>query len=238
MDIDVKDPKVIRWLLAVLVILILVPVYFFTSVMPMTWQARRAEISQLEARHQQLSRDLEKARLLVRNLARVEKEYQILHEQWAVAQMLLPQENEIPALLRKVTAAGSQSGVEFQLFRPQPRVPREFYADNPVEVKIRGGYHQTGVFLSRLANLNRIVNVSDLKLKGIDKQDDQPWTVETAMTLTAYTLEGAGGTSAAGEGKAEGNKLASAPTGSVAGTDQRTKDAAVKAAAGSGAGGR
>lgn len=191
MDIDLKDPKVTRWLLAVLVILVLVPVFFFTSVLPWTWQARRAEIGKLEQRHQELSRDLEKARLLVRNLARVEKEYEILHEQWSVAQMLLPQKNEMPSLLRKVTAAGQQSGVEFQLFKPRPPVPREFYADNPIEVRIQGGYHQTGVFLSRLANLNRIVNVSDLKLKGNEKQEDQPYTVETSLILTAYTLENA-----------------------------------------------
>ncbi len=240
MDIDVRDPKVIRWLLAVLVILILVPAYFFTSVVPFTWQARHAEIAKLDARHQELSRDLEKARLLVRNLARVEKEYQILHEQWSVAQMLLPQKNEIPVLLRKVTAAGSQSGVDFQLFRPQPPVPREFYAENPVEVKIQAGYHQTGVFLSRLANLNRIVNVSNLKLKGLDKQEDQPFTVETSMILTAYTLEGAapvGEAADAGE-----KKLASATTapaqGASEGTGARAKDEAVKAAAGASAGGR
>ncbi|MHB8079350.1 MAG: type IV pilus inner membrane component PilO, partial [Candidatus Krumholzibacteriia bacterium] len=192
MDIDVKDPKVVRWLLAVLVILVLVPVYFFTTVLPVTYKARRAEIAKLDARHQELGRDLEKARLLVRNLARVEKEYEILHEQWSVAQMLLPQKNEMPALLRKVTAAGSQSGVEFQLFKPGAPVAREFYAENPVEVKVQGGYHQFGIFLSRLANLNRIVNVGNLKLKGLDKQDEQPYAVEATMTISAYTLEGAG----------------------------------------------
>ncbi len=197
MDIDVKDPKVIRWLLAALAILVLVPVYFFTTALPVTYPARQAEIAKLEARHQELSRDLEKARLLVKNLDRVEKEYQILHEQWQVAQMLLPQTNEMPALLRKVTAAGQQSGVEFQLFKPKPPIPREFYAENPVEVKVQGGFHQTGVFLSRLANLNRIVNVSDLKLKGLDKQDEQPFTVEASMTLTAYTQQSGGAPTAA-----------------------------------------
>jgi type IV pilus assembly protein PilO len=155
---------------------------------PFTYPAKKAEIAQLDARHQELSQDLEKARLLVRNLERVEREYEILHQQWDVAQTLLPERNEMPDLLRKVTAAGQQSGVEFELFKPRPPLPRGFYADNPIEVRVRSGYHQTGVFLSRLANLNRIVNVSDLKMKGLDRQDEQPFTVETSMTLTAYTL--------------------------------------------------
>jgi type IV pilus assembly protein PilO len=250
MDFDVKDPKVVRWLLAVLVILVVVPVYFFTTVLPVTYKARHAEIAKLEARHQELGRDLEKARLLVRNLARVEKEYQILHEQWTVAQMLLPQKNEMPALLRKVTAAGSQSGVEFQLFKPGAPVAREFYAENPVEVKVQGGYHQFGIFLSRLANLNRIVNVGNLKLKGIDKQDEQPYSVEASMTISAYTLEGAAVPAPVDQG--DGSKkltqtnesgedntpAATGGAGPAKTTVTRARDAAAKASAGAGAGGR
>ncbi len=102
----------------------------------------------------------------MRNLERVEQEYAILREQWEVAQTLLPEQNEMPNLLRKVTAAGQQSGIEFELFRPSTPVNQGFYQDNPIEVSIKGGYHQTAVFLSRLANLNRIVNVSDLKVEG------------------------------------------------------------------------
>ena len=115
-----------------------------------------------------------------------------------MAQTLLPEQNEMPNLLRKVTAAGQQSGVEFELFRPTNPVSQGFYSDNPVEVRIQGGYHQTAVFLSRLANLNRIVNVSSLKLQGIAEQDDTPYTVKTDMILTAYTL---GAPAAAGRGR-------------------------------------
>jgi Tfp pilus assembly protein PilO len=93
----------------------------------------------------------------------------------------------MPDLLRKVTAAGQQSGVEFQLFKPQAPVNQGFYSDNPIEVRIKGGFHQTGVFLSRLANLNRIVNVSDMNMDGVGNQDETPFTVETEMILTAYT---------------------------------------------------
>jgi type IV pilus assembly protein PilO len=188
MDIDVKDPKFLRWAAAVLVVVVVLPVFFMSASYPFTWAARKQKIAGLETRHEQLSRDLEKARLLVRNLERVEQEYAVLREQWKVAQTLLPEENQMPNLLRKVTAAGEQSGVEFQLFKPQTPVSQGFYSDNPVQVRIEGGYHQTAVFLSRLANLNRIVNVSNLRQEGIDDQSDTPYTLETEMTLTAYTL--------------------------------------------------
>jgi len=202
MDIDVKDPKLLRWVAAVVVVAVLVPMYFLTDTYSFTYKARSAQISELDARHQQLSRDLERARLLVRNLEKVEQEYAILHDQWQVAQSLLPEQNQMPDLLRKVTAAGQQSGIEFQLFKPKPPVNQGFYSDNPIEVRIQGGYHQTGVFLSRLANLNRIVNVSDLSMEELKNQDETPFTVETAMVLTAYTQ----GPSAPVEGPDTGNK--------------------------------
>lgn len=191
MDIDYKDPKFLRWVGAILLVVVVVPMYFMSASYPFTWAARKGQITELDARHQQLARDLEKARLLVANLERVEQEYAILREQWEVAQTLLPEQNEMPNLLRKVTAAGQQSGVEFELFRPTATVNQGFYQDNPIEVRVQGGYHQTAIFLSRLANLNRIVNVSGLKLQGIADQDKTPYTLKTDMILTAYTL-GAG----------------------------------------------
>jgi len=189
MDIDVKDPKVVRWLIAGLLVVLMVPVYFMTDFFPFTYKARQADYLVLETRHNELSRDLEKARLLVRNLDRVEREYDILRQQWVIAQTLLPEENEMPELLRKVTAAGEQSGVQFELFRPQSPMNQGFYSSNPIEVKVAAGYHQTGVFLSRLANLNRIVNVTGLKMSGMTLDEkNRVLTVETSMTLTAYTL--------------------------------------------------
>ncbi len=187
MDINVKDPKLLRWVGAVLLVAVVVPMYFMSASYPFTHASRTKTIAELDAHHQKLAGDLERARLLVRNLERVEQEYAILNKQWKVAQALLPEQNEMPDLLRKVTAAGQQSGIEFELFRPQAPVNQGFYSDNPVEVRIAGGYHQTGVFLSRLANLNRIVNVTNLNMEGIEDQSDGPQTIITELMITAYT---------------------------------------------------
>lgn len=218
MDIDVKDPKLIRWAVAILVVAVALPMYFMSTMYPFTFASGKAEVAKLDAKHQALSRDLEKARLLVRNLERVEKEYAILHQQWEVAQALLPEQNQMPNLLRKVTAAGQQSGVEFTLFRPQNPLSKGFYSDNPVEVRVEGGYHQTGVFLSRLANLNRIVNVSNLKVQGMGEKNESPFTVKTDLILTAYTLDSAGPAGLPEKGTANGEiqakaKVAQAGTG-------------------------
>ncbi len=233
-------------------ILVLVPVYFFTTVLPVTYKARHAEIAKLEARHQELGRDLEKARLLVRNLARVEKEYQILHEQWTVAQMLLPQKNEMPALLRKVTAAGSQSGVEFQLFKPGA-------AGGPGILRREPGRSEGAGGLSPVRHLPEPAGEpqSHRQRRQSETQGDRQagrtsrTSVEASMTISAYTLEGAA--VAEPDDQGDGNKKADADERIRRGQDARprtggegqpkttvtrARDAAAKASAGAGAGGR
>jgi type IV pilus assembly protein PilO len=192
---DFKDPQVQKTVVLVIFLAIVSYVYFFTQFMPFFFQPRKARIEALTMDYEKISADLEKARKTVGNLEKLEQEYERLHEKWTAAQSLLPQEKEVAELLRKVTRAGNQAGVDFMLFQPGPPINKEFIAENPVRVKIRGQYHQLGVFLSKVANLDRIINVSDIRITPVEKaqgpKDNKAtrnYTIEAEMTMTAYTL--------------------------------------------------
>jgi type IV pilus assembly protein PilO len=193
---NLKDPKVQKIMLGVMSVVILSYVYFGTSFIPINYPVRKAKIEALEKEYTKLNAELEKARKMVGNLARLEAEYERLHDQWLSAQELLPEAKEMPELLRQVTTAGNKAGVEFALFEPLPPAPKEFFAEHPVKIRVRGSYHQVGIFLSRLANLQRIVNVSRLELispaaaKGGKGQVGSMRTVQAEFTLSAYTLLG------------------------------------------------
>jgi type IV pilus assembly protein PilO len=191
---DFKDPQIQRTIVLVIFLAIIAYVFFFTQFMPFFYQPRKARINVLTADYEKISADLEKARKTVGNLAKLEEEYERLHEKWIAAQSLLPQEKEVAELLRKVTRAGNQSGIDFLLFEPQQQIRKEFIAENPVKVRVRGQYHQLGIFLSKVANLERIVNVSDIRIspvemkKGAKEKVVKNYTIEAEMTMTAYTL--------------------------------------------------
>lgn len=174
--------------------------YFGTTLFPFCYQVKKTQIAQLEQEYGKLSADLEKARQMINKLAQLEAEYERLHEQWLSAQELLPEEEEMPELLRQVTTAGSRAGIEFMLFQPSPAVVKQDYKEHPVKVRVRGGYHQLGVFLSRLANMERIVNVTNLDVKSAAKSGrnassnkDDRHTVVAEFTLSAHTLIPGGG---------------------------------------------
>ena len=190
---DFKDPKVQKALIVGILLVIIGYVYFFTSFMPFFFQPQKARVNTLDVEYDKISAELEKARKTVNSLARLEEEYERLHEKWIAAQSLLPQKTEVAKLLRRVTRAGSQSGIQFELFEPQLAVTQEFITENPVKVKIRGEYHEVGVFLSKVANLDRIITVTGLSVKPYkDKNNTGGWTVEAEMTMTAFTMNESG----------------------------------------------
>jgi len=199
---DFKDPQVQKGIIVGILCIIAGYVYFFTSFLPFFNHPMHAKIESLSSEYEKMSAELEKARKTVGNLAKLEAEYNRLHDKWVAAQGLLPKDKEVADLLRKVTRIGSQAGIDFLLFEPQVPIPREFITENPVKVKVRGEYHQLGIFLSKVANLDRIVNVSNLMIKPEDargggNQDRavRNYTIEAELTLTAYTLVEGGETS-------------------------------------------
>jgi len=197
---DFKDPQVQKGIIVGVLCVIIGYVYFFTSFLPFFNHPMRAKSESLSSEYEKMSAELEKARKTVGNLTKLEAEYNRLHDKWVAAQGLLPKDKEVADLLRKVTRIGSQAGIDFELFEPQPPLQKEFITENPVKVKVRGEYHQLGIFLSKVANLERIVNVSDLTVKQVDAKGGQDrivrtYTIEAEMTLTAYTLVEGGETS-------------------------------------------
>ena len=93
----------------------------------------------------------------------------------------LPSKTEIAELLVDVSRVGLDSGLEFELFKPGNEVPRDFYAEFPINLRVRGSYHELGNFVSGVAALPRIVTIHDLSMKKGGKDD------ELVMTATANT---------------------------------------------------
>ncbi len=186
---DFRDQKTQRLLLVGIGAAAILYLYFFSTFIPFGHRAVAAERAELEQSYQQLSTDLSKARQTLNNLAEVERQYQILNRRWDVASKLLPEDKEVAELLRRVTLVGQQSGVEFLQFKPRAQVAGDVYNENPVDVQVVGGYHQVGAFLAEVANLERIVNVSNLNLvANPDADAPSGQTVEARFVATAYSL--------------------------------------------------
>jgi len=187
MAIDLKDPKTQKMVLVGAGIVALVYFFVFATYIPFNYRARAAEIARLKGEYTQKMNELTKAQQLVNRLPELKKEFELLNQRWQVAQELLPSQKEVASLLRKVTIAGQEAGIHFLLFKPGDPKPSTYFTENPVTVSVTGGFHRAGTFLSEIADLSRLVNVSQLKIKQFDKGDLDE-TVQADFIATAYTL--------------------------------------------------
>jgi len=184
---DFKDPKTQKLVLMGVGVGILVYFYVIADYVPFNYPAQSKKIAALKTDYTQKMSELTKAQQLVNRLPELKKEFELLNQRWTVAQELLPSQKEVASLLRKVTIAGQESGVHFTLFKPGDPKPSTYFTENPVQVTVTGGFHRAGAFLGEISDLSRLVNVSQLKMKGFDKGDLDE-TVQADFVATAYTL--------------------------------------------------
>jgi len=97
----------------------------------------------------------------------------------------LPGKTEVAELLVDVSHVGIQSGLEFELFKPEAEKPKDFYAELPIGLRVLGNYHEFGNFASGIAALPRIVTLHDLTISA-NKKEDSP-NNELTMSATAKT---------------------------------------------------
>ncbi|MES2129682.1 MAG: type 4a pilus biogenesis protein PilO [Pseudomonadota bacterium] len=79
-------------------------------------------------------------------------------------QKQLPSKAEMAALLSDINQAGAGRGLQFELFKPRQVVVRDYYAELPIDIRITGPYHDIGAFAGDMANLSRIVTLTDIAL--------------------------------------------------------------------------
>lgn len=98
------------------------------------------------------------------NLEAYEQQLEEMRESFGAMLRQLPNQTEVADLLIDVSQTGLASGLEFELFQPRPEVPREFYAELPISIRVIGGYHEFGEFISGVAALPRIVTIHDVNI--------------------------------------------------------------------------
>ncbi len=191
---SLRDPKTLRPLITGLLGAGAIYGFFFTPYLPVNYSVAAGRIKELKSDYEKKSSDLARARQSVADLPRFQAEFATLHERYEIAADLLPTEKEMPGVLRRLTLAGQQCGIQFESFRPDPEVRREHYTEVPIQLKVVGGYHQVGQFLAEVANMSRIMRVSNLQVLTNTKGDEDQ-TTAAGLVITVYTLnpEGAAG---------------------------------------------
>ena len=151
------------------------------------------ELDILRAKEQELIVVFTEKQGKVVNLEEYKKQLEEMRE--LLRQMIrqLPSKTEMPDLLIDISQTALSAGIDNELFEPGPEVAKEFYAEKPITLRMKGSYHQFGAFVSGVASLPRVVilTMHDVSLTPSDKGPAiQPGRPAAAPPLGVLVLEG------------------------------------------------
>ena len=149
------------------------------------YKPQMEKIENLEKQVNVAKEELNKARKAALDLPKYQKEFDDTQKVFDEMAVLLPKSQEIPNLLRNISDLGKIAGLDFLTFTPGPEVPKDFYAEIPIEITIKGPYHNMGSFLDKVSKLERIVTVNNITMDK-PEQDKTEMLLNSSCRLLTY----------------------------------------------------
>ena len=170
-------------------ILVLVLVLEAAALVWFLYLPRHNELSALRAQHAQLQAEVDEKTRIANNLPKLKKEYDDLTAELERALTELPNSKEIPSLLTSITSLGKSAGLDFLTFKPRPEAPKDFYAEVPVDIVVSGSYFSVANFFAAVANLPRIVNITNVDFVEVKNINNRMMTKVNCLATTFRFLD-------------------------------------------------
>ncbi len=172
--------------IALLVLVFLLPLVLFYFLF---FRQQEARLQQLRQQRISLQSAISQAKRKTDQLPRFRQEIEETRKKFEELSVVLPKKQEIPSLLRSISDLGKNAGLEFLSFKPGKEIPQEFYAEIPLDIAIRGPYHNMGFFLDQVSKLDRLVTVNNIKM-GAPVNEKGEILLNSTCRLVTYRFTG------------------------------------------------
>ena len=183
-NINIKGlPLYLKILLSVIPAVIISAVFIFLFIMP-----KHKEIKVLETRISAQENEIATNQAKAEKLPQLTLENERLRKRLDELKQQLPDEKEVSTLLKQVSDLCIRAGLKIALWRPEQRKVHSsgIVYEIPVRVELQGSYHSLGFFFSSLTKLNRIVNVSGVRLSD-PKPERGNAVLKISFTATTFS---------------------------------------------------
>lgn len=157
--------KLQRILLSIALVALIVGGFVYFLYMP-----NFEQISKLKKEIAEQETKLKETKKKADQLAEYQKKMEEAEARFKIAAKALPEKNEVPSLLTSISQLGTEAGLEFLLFKPEPEKLQDFYAELPITMELAGTYHDLGAFFDQLAGMSRIVNINKFEMTADAKK--------------------------------------------------------------------
>ena len=153
------------------------------------WYARdtQASIDQRLTELATLRQEIDRGLATAKRLPEFRREVGSLEAQLERLRAVLPEEQDVADLLRRVQAMATQSNLAILGFAPKAVAKKQLHAEWPIGLKLEGSYHDVGAFFERVSKFPRIINVGNMTVKARDTQSARS-TVTIDVMATTFVL--------------------------------------------------
>jgi type IV pilus assembly protein PilO len=130
------------------------------------YQPTSDQISRLSEEANKVREDRNKKQKTAANLPALERDLKEWDAKLKMVIAQLPDSREIPDLLSNISTKAREAGLEIILFRPRAENLKEFYAEIPVDIVVRGGFYNAVAFFDEVGKFNRLVNIDNIDFKN------------------------------------------------------------------------
>ncbi|MGB3597608.1 MAG: type 4a pilus biogenesis protein PilO [Pseudomonas neustonica] len=151
----------------------------------------QVSLERVESQEVTLRKEYQEKSYRAANLEAYKEQLAEIEERFSGLLKQLPKDSEVPGLLEDITQMGLNSGLEFESITLQPEVAQQFYVELPINIVVRGSYHDLATFVSSVAGLPRIVTLNDFVIEPISA--DNPDLLTMNIVAKTYRYNDAGG---------------------------------------------
>ena len=187
-NIDFKNagslPMPVKLVLLSIVAIILIGLgYWFL------WSPEIDELNQAKAKEQELRQTFLTKKSQAIKVDAYKQQMVDIEKTFGALLKQLPDKSQMDGLLTDINQAGLGRGLEFELFKPGQETVADFYAEMPIQIKIKGNYNDVGAFATDISKLSRIVTLNELNIAPITKDSKDSLLALDAVAKTYRYLD-------------------------------------------------
>ncbi len=149
--------------------------------------ATAAETAQAYERRDALRLQNQQAAVVESRIAEFRARFEQLKIEYEQAKQLLPEAVELSRVLENVQTL-ARNRLIVRSFVPSDEQQREFYRIRPVKVEVAGTYTALQDFFQQIANLKRVVNITEAEIKAAQEQRPNI-SLEASFIVSAFYAE-------------------------------------------------
>ena len=152
---------------------------FYAQPAQASLEERRGQLASIHA-------EIERGRAIARRIPQFRQEVVTLEAQLEQLRAVLPEEQDVADLLRRVQGMATQSNLAIRGFTPRAVAKKQMHMEWPIGLELAGSYHDLGDFLERISKFPRIINIGDIHMKA--RTGATGPTVTAELTATTFVL--------------------------------------------------